>query len=232
MIIKSQKDVYSFIELVNKMINSKSKKLLKSVEANLFMKKQKNNTHLLVLLYLNKNIETISIAERLINNDNFDEALCLMRMALERVAIATKALVENISTNEIEKISGNQCISFLKKYFDIGNMYGFYSKFAHSNAIPSLHSYIISFYNTRRRNRNLNEHDLNIYFKLELFLLREINLYTISLLYKNYVPAEVKYHKEVKRVSSYTPEILKSAFATVFNLYNNYRVIDPNTSIS
>jgi hypothetical protein len=184
----NKKLIYDANDLIleaNAKLRMRSKQHLKKIEKKIFVT-NKNLTHIYSFLFLNQNNLTIITISQLINKGQFTESFVLMRLVLERSALIIKALVENLGIEEIEKLNGFRSISYLKKFFDIGPVYGLFSCLAHSGGVKPVHFSIFDLYKRHIKETNLEFLLTKLYVKVYLILIAEINFAVIKFLYKDY----------------------------------------------
>jgi hypothetical protein len=130
--------------------------------------------HIFIKLLFERNMDTIETINSFNNLGRFDEAMVLMRLTLERSAIAFKSLINDSNIDEIEKLKGSKCINELKNYFPFsGKMYGTFSELCHSNPYPSILFWIYN--NIKKCNKKEVSEDLLAAFSLFSLFVIEIN---------------------------------------------------------
>jgi ribosomal protein L7/L12 len=181
-------DLFELATLVNKKFNKLALKNLNIIQKNLSILPQKNKSNkleeLLFIILLKNNIDAIKTVRSLLANWKLAEAFVLMRVILERSALVFKGLHDHLTLEKIQQLSGNKCISELKKHFNIGRMYGFFSEIAHGRVDGMLiYIYIL---NSIHKHNNRKKSDLDVLFHITFSFIIEINLAVTEFLGKNY----------------------------------------------
>ncbi len=115
---------YGITEFV-KHTRQRSSRLLKRLRTH------RNDEHFLARAFVHKNLSTIKAIGRLLRDAQLEDALVLMRLALERSALSFKMINDGLSIEQVERLRASKCISDLKKYLTISRFYGTLSKTAH-----------------------------------------------------------------------------------------------------
>lgn len=163
-----------------------SSKHLKRLKKRLFCSKEKKIEHIYFLLCLNHNNETLKTIGQLMNKEQLEEALVLMRVVLERSGLLLKSMIEGLSIEEIEKLRSKHCVAYLKKYFDIGRLYGFFSEIIHSTANVSLYFSILYLFKKGSMKKSSEYSEIDTLFRILYFFMMEINTALIKFICKEY----------------------------------------------
>lgn len=186
--------------------------------------KEEKLTHTLAILFLNKNLVTSKTIKMLISKGQLDEALILMRVIIERSALVYKALQDNLVVEDIEKLYPPNCIKYLKRHFDIGKLYGFFSDLIHSKTLPSLLFAIVGGRNIKSERMD----EIKLLFKMYLIFVVEVNFAVIEFLAKNYLKIKSRWKLKGK-FWIYLP-VTESRFITMYDgLMTLYSFLDKNT---
>lgn len=187
-----------------------AKKLHKGV-----VSKEKKLTDTLAMLLLNQNIVTVRIIKQLILKNQYDEVSMLMRAVIERSALVYRSLEKNLCVEEIEKLKATDCIKYLKNHFDIGRLYGFFSKIIHSEPLSVIHFAILKFYTDGKKAKTEKAYDLETLFKILLIFILEVNFAVIKFIVKDYIKAN-SHWKLKNNLWVYLP-ISKSKFKSIYD---------------
>ncbi|MDD5546308.1 MAG: hypothetical protein PHO67_04000 [Candidatus Omnitrophica bacterium] len=222
----------SFDELLSfaeKNTLTKSQRVLTKLQKKLFSRKsQKNLTHLLTYLMLKSNLKSVQIIKMLIKKKHFDEAMALIRMIIERCALALYSLENNLKVESIEKLNGAKVIGHLKRKFaDVGKFYGYFSEIAHSKPDPSIHFWILSLQENKKNSDNDNEKfkEMIIILRCLLFFATEINFTIIKFLAKDYLNVKSYWELDKDNSWNYNPHHKsgsKLISEDLLDLYSHY----------
>lgn len=204
---KRLEDFDELLAFAEKKMLSKSQRVLKRIQVNIFSRRtEKNLTHLLTLLILKSNLKSIQIIKTLTRKNHIDEVMVLIRVMIERCALSLYGLENKLEVAAIEKLDGSKCISHLKrKFIHVGRLYGYFSKIAHSKPVPSIHFWVLNIKDSIKTNNKEKIKELEVLLRCLLFFATEINFSIITFLAKECLNLKSYWQLDKDNSWSYNP---------------------------
>lgn len=218
-----------------KEFNSNSRKTLKRLQK-IFSSSKPRYEHAFSLMLLQKNTHTCNVVHTLLRKDDFEEAFVLMRLIMERTALAFTILRNGLNLDEITRLKSTKCIVALKKtFFGAEKEYGMLSKIAHADPLwfARLYSRFSRKKHIRRVDRGKMQPDVPLVY-MSLCFVSEITLAVVDFLAQKYIADVRSWYFDKNRHWRYKPiqSLLKKGATGLFSMDIFYALLHPKTRIT
>ena len=212
-----------------------SRKILKRLQK-IFSSSKPRYEHVFCSILLQKNLHTSNAVHALLRKGDIEEAFVLMRLIMERTALAFTILRKGLNLDEITKLKNEKCILALKKtFFGVERQYGMFSKIAHVDPLWFARFYFL--FSSRKRSRIADRGKMQLdvpFVYVSLCIVNEITLAVVDFLAQKYIVNVKSWRLDNNRHWQYTPirSLLKKGATGLFSMDIFYALIDPKTRIT